>query len=232
MTETPTSHEIPVGSKILILPLGSWEQHGPHLPLDTDSVIVSRVIQEALAQSTINSEQFVCAPVFPITASDEHSGFAGGLSTGTESLANAVVAICRSAHSWAAGTLIVNGHGGNYDALQKIASAVKYENITSSVWSLPSYAGGDMHAGHTETSLMLHIAPESVRNVHITPHDSSPPSVEKLREVGVQGVSSSGVLGNPATATAQHGRDVLEMYVRSLTAHMTQCADEWLHFSA
>lgn len=232
MTETPTSHEIPVGSKILILPLGSWEQHGPHLPLDTDSVIVSRVIQDALAQSIINTEQYVCAPVFPITASDEHSGFAGGLSTGTEALANAVVAICRSAHAWAAGTLIVNGHGGNYDALQQIVSAVTYENLTTSMWTLPSYAGGDMHAGHTETSLMLHIAPESVRHALITPHDSSPPRVETLREVGVQGVSLSGVLGNPATATAQHGRDVLEMYVRSLTAHLTQCTNEWLHFSA
>lgn len=232
MTDTPTSHEIPVGSKILILPLGSWEQHGPHLPLDTDSVIVSRVVHDALAQSTINPEQFLCAPLFPITASDEHAGFAGGLSTGTEALTNAVVAICRSAHSWAAGTLIVNGHGGNYDALQKIVSAVTYENLTASVWTLPSYSGGDMHAGHTETSLMLHIAPESVRHAHITSRDSSAPNVDVLREVGVQGVSTSGVLGNPATATAQHGRDVLDMYVRSLTAHMTQCADEWLHFSA
>lgn len=231
MAETPTSHSIPIGEKILILPLGSWEQHGPHLPLDTDSVIIARVVHDALLNNP-HANRCLCAPLLPITASDEHHGFAGGLSTGTDALTSAVVAICRSASSWAAGTLIVNGHGGNFDALQLITSALQYENITHAVWSLPSYDGGDMHAGHTETSLMMHIAPDAVRSDLIESITTPPPTVNQLRDVGVAGVSPSGVIGNPATATAQHGRDVLTMYVRSLSEKVETCSNEWLSASA
>lgn len=231
-TPTPTTTDISVGQKILLLPLGSWEQHGPHLPLDTDSVIISRVVNDSLSHHSINSDNYLCSPLMPITASDEHRGFPGGLSTGTDALVKALIAICTSAHSWAAGILIVNGHGGNYDALQMLASALDHQKITHSIWSLPSYSGGDMHAGHTETSLMMHIAPQHVHLERIENLSSSESTVEQLRLVGVQGVSASGVIGNPSTATARHGQDVLHLYVRSLVERMNSCAAEWLHFSA
>jgi creatinine amidohydrolase len=230
MTEnrTPTSSEIPSGRKILVLTLGSWEQHGPHLPLDTDSVIVSRVVHDSLNNSDVAHENFLCAPLLPITASDEHEGFPGGLSTGTDALTSAVVSICRSARSWAAGILIANGHGGNYDALQNITSALEYEKITHSVWTLPSYEGGDMHAGHTETSLMLHIAPHSVRTELVSSIEVSTANIDELRTLGVKGVAPSGVLGDPATASAQHGEEILKFYIRSLVQRMKACASEWL----
>jgi mycofactocin system creatininase family protein len=231
-TQTPTSAEISHHKKILLLPLGSWEQHGPHLPLDTDSVIISRVVHDAINLSSSDAEHYLCAPLLPITASDEHEGFPGSLSTGTEALVSAVVAICRSASSWSVGTLIVNGHGGNYDALNKIASALTYEKITHSVWSLPAYAGGDMHAGHTETSLMLHISPHTVKTDLIDSITPSTTNLDKLRDVGVIGVSPSGVLGDPSTATAAHGREVLNLYVRSLVQRIQSCSNEWLHFPA
>lgn len=231
MSETPTSHEIPRGKRILVLPLGSWEQHGPHLPLDTDSVIISRVVNDSIAHASVDSQHFMCAPLLPITASDEHDGFVGGLSTGTEALVGAVVSICRSAMSWAAGVIIVNGHGGNYDALQHISSALQFEKIVHSIWSLPSYANGDMHAGHTETSLMMHIAPTSVRNQHIAGLHATHATVDELRTKGVAGVSSSGIIGNPHTATPDHGLQVLNLYVDSLVRHMQSCSAEWLHSS-
>lgn len=231
MSDTPTSHEIPRGQRILILPLGSWEQHGPHLPLDTDSVIISRVVNDSITHASINSDHYVCAPLLPITASDEHAGFVGGLSTGTEALVSAVVSICRSAMSWVAGIIIVNGHGGNYDALQHIASALQFENTVHSIWSLPSYAEGDMHAGHTETSLMMHIAPTMIRTEHIAGLQVTQATVDELRTKGVAGVSLSGVLGNPGTATPEHGRQVLHMYVESLVQRMQSCSAEWLHSS-
>jgi mycofactocin system creatininase family protein len=234
MTENraPTSNEISNGTKILVLLLGSWEQHGPHLPLDTDSVIISRVVQDALDHSDVSAEHFLCAPLLPITASDEHEGFSGGLSTGTDALVNSVVSICRSAQSWAVGTLIANGHGGNYDALQKITSALEYEKITHSVWTLPSYAGGDMHAGHTETSLMLHISPHSVRTELIDSVEAITANIDQLRNSGVKGVAPSGVLGNPSTASVQHGEEVLNLYVQSLVQRMQTCSSDWLHFPA
>ncbi|MSO15552.1 MAG: mycofactocin biosynthesis peptidyl-dipeptidase MftE, partial [Ilumatobacteraceae bacterium] len=86
-------------SKILLLPIGAWEQHGPHLPFDTDTIIIDSVVTRALRDTQINADAFAIAPTIAISASDEHAGFPGTLSTGTEPLVQSVVAICRSA-SW------------------------------------------------------------------------------------------------------------------------------------
>ena len=157
-----------MNEQIVLLPLGSFEQHGPHLPLDTDTIIIDAVVAQALRDSQIKTDSFMVAPTIAISASDEHAGFPGTLSTGSAALADSVVAICRSA-SWAQGVCIVNGHGGNTDALASISSALTYENIRHSMWSLPSYEGADMHAGHTETSVMLHVAPAKVQTDLIAP---------------------------------------------------------------
>ena len=125
-------------SCILLLPLGSFEQHGPHLPFDTDTIIIDSVVIHAIRDTQIDANTFVVAPTIAISASDEHAGFPGTLSTGTDALVASVVAICRSA-SWAQGVCIVNGHGGNADALVRIGSALAYEKINHSIWSLPSY---------------------------------------------------------------------------------------------
>lgn len=226
---TASSQDISGRTPLLLLPLGAWEQHGPHLPLDTDTVIVNRVVSDVLAADSLKSIDVIVAPTIAISASDEHHGFPGTLSTGTQALKDSVVAICRSA-SWARAVCIVNGHGGNADALAAITSALEYEQIPHSVWSLPSYVGGDMHAGHTETSLMLHIAPDTVRNI---PLESGTPLtngiVDAMREHGVQGISTNGIIGDASTATASHGEAVLALYTRSLHEHLVKCISNWPH---
>lgn len=223
-----TSADVARRDVIVILPLGSWEQHGPHLPLDTDSVIISAVVSHAV-QNHQYSDCLMVAPTIPITASDEHEGFPGGLSTGTAALSDAVVAICRSASAWSKGVVIANGHGGNHDALRSITSALNHEKIRHSVWILPGYQGGDMHAGRTETSLMLHLRESSVR-VDKIPSASDPGiSVDDLRAKGVKAVSPSGVLGQPERATAEHGEQVFVAYCDSFARHMTNRANEWLN---
>ena len=215
-------------SKILILPLGSFEQHGPHLPLDTDTIIIDSVVAHALDEEQTESAKFLVAPTIAISASDEHAGFSGTLSTGTEALVQSVVAICRSA-SWSLGVCIVNGHGGNADALPRISSALTYEKIRHSTWSLPSYDGADMHAGHTETSVMLHVAPDKVHTDRIergTVGDASA-LVAQMRTSGVAGVSDNGVLGDPTTATSQHGVAVMKLYSSSLANHLATISKEW-----
>jgi mycofactocin system creatininase family protein len=222
-----TTSELSERTPLLILPLGAWEQHGPHLPLDTDTIIINRVVGDVIADQILSNIDLIVAPTIAITASDEHQGFAGTLSAGTQALKDAVVAICRSA-SWARGICIVNGHGGNTDALAAITSALQYENITHSIWSLPSYAGGDMHAGHTETSLLLHIAPEQVRD--FTLQSGAPFTdniVDAMREHGVQGISENGIIGDATTATASHGIAVLNLYTRSLLEHVLACHRDW-----
>ena len=216
-------------SIVLLLPLGSFEQHGPHLPLDTDTIIIDAVVAQALETSTIDSDSFMVAPTIAISASDEHAGFPGTLSTGSAALADSVVAICRSA-SWTQGICIVNGHGGNTDALASITSALTYENIRHSMWSLPSYEGADMHAGHTETSVMLHVAPAKVQTDLIAPGTVGDASslVAQMRTSGVAGVSANGVLGNPTTATSEHGVAVMKLYSASLASHLATLSTEWL----
>lgn len=218
-----------LNSKVLVLPLGSFEQHGPHLPLETDTIIIDAVVAQALRDSQIKAGSFMVAPTVAISASDEHAGFPGTLSTGSAALADSVVAICRSA-SWAQGICIVNGHGGNSDALARIGSALTYEKIRHSIWSLPSYEGADMHAGHTETSVMLHIDPAKVQIDRIEPGTIGDASslVAQMRTSGVVGVSTNGVLGDPTTATSEHGVAVMKLYSSSLAAQLATLTTEWL----
>ena len=224
-----TAHLNTTNSIILLLPLGSFEQHGPHLPLDTDTIIIDAVIAQALDDSQINADLFMVAPTIAISASDEHAGFRGTLSTGSAALADSVVAICRSA-SWAQGVCIVNGHGGNTDALASISSALTYENIRHSMWSLPSYDGADMHAGHTETSVMLHVSPAKVRTDRIEAGSVGDASslVAQMRTSGVVGVSANGILGDPTTATSEHGIAVMKLYSSRLATHLATLSNGWI----
>jgi mycofactocin precursor peptide peptidase len=213
---------------IVLLALGSWEQHGAHLPFDTDTVIIEAVVDVAMRSVDPNNSQFSVVPTIGVTASDEHNGFAGTLSIGTNALSDAVVSIARSA-SWARGICIVNGHGGNSDALKLVHSALDYENIRHSIWSLPYYEGADMHAGHTETSLMLHLAPDTVRMdlAEVGAIGDSEILIERMRTGGIKEVSSNGVVGDPTNATAAHGANMLSFYADHLTKLLLQIQTSW-----
>jgi len=213
---------------IVLLALGSWEQHGAHLPFDTDTVIIESVVDAAIRSVDPENTQFSVVPTIGVTASDEHNGFAGTLSIGTNALSDAVVSIARSA-SWARGICIVNGHGGNSDALKLVHSALDYENIRHSIWSLPYYEGADMHAGHTETSLMLHLAPDTVRMdlAEVGVVGDSEMLIERMRAGGIKEVSSNGVVGDPTNATAAHGETMLSFYADHLTKLLLQIQTSW-----
>ena len=213
---------------IVLLALGSWEQHGAHLPFDTDTVIIESVVDAAIRSVDPENTQFSVVPTIGVTASDEHNGFAGTLSIGTNALSDAVVSIARSA-SWARGICIVNGHGGNADALKLVHSALNYENIRHSIWSLPYYEGADMHAGHTETSLMLHLAPGTVRMdlAEVGAVGDSEMLIERMRAGGIKEVSSNGVVGDPTNATAAHGATMLSFYADHLTKLLLQIQTSW-----
>jgi mycofactocin system creatininase family protein len=213
---------------IVLLALGSWEQHGAHLPFDTDTVIIESVVDAAIRSVDPENTQFSVVPTIGVTASDEHNGFAGTLSIGTNALSDAVVSIARSA-SWARGICIVNGHGGNADALKLVHSALDYENIRHSIWSLPYYEGADMHAGHTETSLMLHLAPDTVRMdlAEVGAIGDSEMLIERMRTGGIKEVSSNGVVGDPTNATAAHGATMLSFYADHLTKLLLQIQTSW-----
>ena len=202
----------PPGTALLAVPLGSLEQHGPHLPLDTDTRIAT-----ALAQGLADARpDVVVAPALPYGASGEHAGFAGTLSLGTDALATAVVELVRSADHFA-GVVLVNGHGGNLDALRSAASTLTGEARRVLVWG-PSDPDGDAHAGRTETSLMLALDPAVVRLERAEPGATAPVSelMGALRAGGVASVAPNGVLGDPTGADAADGAERLAHLVADL----------------
>jgi mycofactocin precursor peptide peptidase len=199
---------------VLLIPLGSCEQHGPHLPLDTDTRIAVAVASEV---ASIRPGVRV-APAVAYGASGEHAAFAGTLSIGSDVVATLIIELVRSA-DWAERVVLVNGHGGNVDGLRSAIRTLTAEGRRLDVWS-PTIPGGDAHAGHTETSMMLAIAPETVRMdlAEVGATESITVLLPALRTGGVRAVSPNGVLGDPTHATAQHGRKLLAELVVSLGA--------------
>lgn len=197
---------------LLVLPLGACEQHGPHLPLDVDTR-VAVAVATGLAHRRAD---VVIAPAINVSASGEHRGFPGTLSLGTAVLTAMMVELVRSA-DWAAGVIVVNGHGGNHEALQAAHKALETERRRVLMWSPSLPPGGDLHAGHVETSLMLALAPNLVRDMRPTGPSSGLNDLwPALRSGGVAAVSASGVLGDARHADAAYGRQVLARWIADL----------------
>jgi mycofactocin precursor peptide peptidase len=200
--------------RALLVPLGSLEQHGPHLPLDTDTRIARAVAHEAAS----GREGVAVAPAIALGASGEHAGFPGTLSIGTPVLTELLVELGRdSARDWEA-MLLVNGHGGNRDALDGALARLHAEGRRSAVFHV-SPGGGDAHAGRTETSLLLHLDPTVVRHAAAETGETRPVSdlMDRLRRDGVRSVSPNGVLGDPLAATAEEGERLLAELIAGCT---------------
>ncbi|MFZ8996803.1 MAG: mycofactocin biosynthesis peptidyl-dipeptidase MftE [Ilumatobacteraceae bacterium] len=207
-----------VGRPIVVVPVGSCEQHGPHLPLDTDTVIAT-ALADGLAERRTDC---LVAPALSITASGEHAGFPGTLSIGSEITAGAVIELARSA-DWAAGVVFVNGHGGNTTPMHRAADVFEHERRHVLIWWPPrdrTAPPTDLHAGHVETSLMLAIAPETVR-LERAVAGTTPPLVDLVND-GVRAHSSSGVLGDPGHASAAAGARILERLIDRLVADVAR----------
>jgi mycofactocin precursor peptide peptidase len=205
----------PDARRLLVIPLGATEQHGPHLPLETDTLIAS-----ALAEATAARRRDVAAaPALPYGSSGEHSGFPGTLSLGQAALEAVVVELVRSVDHFHA-VVLVAWHGGNAEPVARAMTRLRREGRSVRCWE-PSIAGGDAHAGRVETSLMMAIAPELVgdeRPVGAT--DPLENLLPALREHGVRAISPNGVLGDARGASAQEGRRLLEELVADLGAFL------------
>jgi len=205
-------------SIVLLLPLGSCEQHGPHLPLDTDT----QIAQYLCAQAALQDNRILIAPSLSITASGEHAGFPGTLSIGTDALTQVLIEIVRSA-DWCNRVVFVNGHGGNADAVNAAIRILKSEQRNIASW-WPLIEHGDAHAGASETSMMLAINPEQVNMAHAEAGSTQPIGEisAQLRSGGVRAVSVNGVLGDPTNATSEHGHNLLSQLTHDLVTFINE----------
>ncbi len=210
---TATWPETAGDRRLLVVPVGSLEQHGPHLPLDTDTQVAVALTR---AVAKLRADVMV-APAVPYGASGEHEDFPGTISVGCDALALYLLEFVRSATATYHRILFVNGHGGNVGTLVRIAEQSRNEGRDARFWT-PRVEGGDLHAGRVETSLLLALNPQLVRQDRIAPGDTSPAEeiYPRLRQEGVRAVSASGVLGDPRGASAEEGRALFQTLLDDL----------------
>lgn len=197
---------------ILVIPVGATEQHGPHLPVTTDTDIARAVADGA----ALRLDHLVVAPAVAYGSSGEHQAFAGTLSIGQEAIELVLVELGRSAGLHFSRTVFVSSHGGNSSPLGRAIGRLEAEGHRVEAWT-PRW-GGDLHAGRTETSLMLAIAPDRVEMSRAEPGDrrTADALLPLLRRQGVRAVSGNGVLGDPGGAHAEEGRRLLAHAVDDL----------------
>jgi creatinine amidohydrolase len=204
-------------TSVLAVPVGSTEQHGPHLPLSTDTDIAGALCAAVAAAR----DDILIGPALAYGAAGEHAGFPGTLSLGATVTESALIELGRSADAFA-GLLLVSTHGGNAGAVGQAVSRLVYEGRRVRSWTPSPIDGDDAHAGRTETSLMLALRPEAVRVAAAVAGATAPirDLMPALRRGGVVAVSANGILGDPADASADEGRATLERWTGSLLASL------------
>jgi creatinine amidohydrolase len=219
---SPEVAERAAAGAVLVVPVGSTEQHGPHLPLSTDADLAVALCTQLGAQL---GSPAVVAPLVAYGASGEHEGFAGTISIGQEATELLLVELGRSATRTFSRVLLVSTHGGNTEPVRRAVARLRAESRDVSVW-FPRWTG-DAHAGRAETSLQLALVPGLVRLDRAEAGNTTPIAelMPALRASAVHGVSPNGVLGDPAGASADEGAAMFQGLLADLTAYLESWPD-------
>ncbi|MCD9026245.1 creatininase family protein [Cohnella silvisoli] len=216
----------------VVVPVGATEQHGPHLPVDTDTLIVTRLAEELERR---NAGSMLLTPTVWLGHSPHHLSFGGTLSLYHEPYIAMIVGICKSYISMGARKIwILNGHGGNRVPLSIVLQQLKNENpdrivASAEYWNIArgeigaireSGFGGLGHACEMETSLYLYMKESGVRQDRI--QDDGEQAEGSMfrsemqhgstasRVINFDEITSSGVFGKPTLASADKGRRFYE----------------------
>jgi creatinine amidohydrolase len=220
-------------SALVLLPVGATEQHGPHLPVGTDFLVVQHVAQAAASEAA-RKVPVLLAPTLPYGSSHHHLPFGGTLSLSTESFFKAaldlVVSLVRDGFRR---VFLLNGHGGNDELLRLVARDASFQHevdvATASYWTIASkelvQVGASAesafpgHAGFFETSLLLALRPDLV-----TPERPERASVDRdversyLLSQHDAWLEIDGYTDSPAAADSSSGQRYLDAIVQSVAA--------------
>src|SRR3954465_4879017 len=235
----PELKNVPIRDLVVVAPLGSFEQHGPHLPFTTDTDIVS-AIADAVERKM--SDRVLLLPTLWPGLSTHHMHFPGTLDVPQSIYIQLVTELCKSMTSMGAKKVfILNGHGGNDTplraALRELKTAAPQTRfVFASYWALAaktlrevreSEMGGMGHACEMETSVMLHLNPDRVhldRAVRDGPTHTDPyrkADMQFARPVffvnEFDEVTQSGVIGHPDLASAEKGQRFLDGIVSEVS---------------
>ncbi|MEU5314677.1 creatininase family protein [Streptomyces sp. NPDC021562] len=224
-TEEVRTRGAGVSTQVAVLPVGSFEQHGPYLPLATDTLVACAVAREIAAAYPVH-----LLPPVTISCSHEHAAWPGTVSISSVTLHAVVNDIAASLRrSGVEALVVVNGHGGNYvlgnvvqeasargERLALYPAAEDWETALSRA-GVETSALTDMHAGEIETSILLHAHPELVRPGHESA-DFIADDRRHLLTLGMSAYTESGVIGRPSLGSAEKGKELLAGLVDSFGA--------------
>ena len=228
--------------RLAILPLGACEQHGPHLPLGTDSLIVEEVLQAARArlQAASDPGHVLILPLQRVGLSSEHMSFPGTLSLNAGLALDAWFQILRPLAAWGVDrVLLINGHGGQAALTEVLGQRLRSELGLTAMWCHIDALGEPeglipsderrigLHGGLIETALMLAICPELVNMALAETFESARETATQgnlaLRSGGrarhawqAEDLNPAGVVGNARAADASLGRKLLDHRAKAL----------------
>lgn len=232
---------LPPGT-VAILPVSATEQHGPHLPLNTDAVINAGILDRALSLLP-DHVPALALPPWVYGFSPEHTGFPGTLTLPAEALLAGWRAVAEGVHRAGLRRLVLfNSHGGNPPVMELLAFELRQRLgmlVVPVSWGRfglpdglfpPEEVAWGIHGGAVETSLMLHLRPDLVRADKLTDFPSAAARLGttalRLHDIGwaAEDLNPAGVVGDARLASAGKGAAVLEHAARGLATLVGEVA--------
>ncbi|WP_312911165.1 creatininase family protein [Natronosalvus caseinilyticus] len=210
---------------LAVLPVGSTEQHGPHAPLGTDVFTAEAVADAALERI---DREVIRAPAVPVGIAEEHRHFPGTMWVSPDTFRAYVrESVDSLAHHGFDRVVIVNGHGGNVDALREVAATITRHDDAYAVpftWfeAVGEHASEMGHGGPLETALLRQCCPDLVREDRV--EDAKAGAAERWGEwvsyanlaVDSAEFTENGVVGDPTAGDEKLGAELLEVAAAAL----------------
>jgi creatinine amidohydrolase len=224
LTWENTFEEIKQGKpQIAIIPIGAIEQHSYHLPIATDYLIAQALSERVAAEL----DDCYLLPALPFSCSREHCDFAGTVWLRPPTLAAVIEDLVGSLHHHGITKIVLLvAHGGNWIVKPTVREIDLDRKGVSVIFHTPSSfmaeqgEFSELHAGASETSLILHLRPELVHRGRARPDFAPSQGREFFDYTGIGGVSPTGVWGAPSKASAEQGEEMLRTAVDQSVAYI------------